>query len=102
MNVRNGSIDAVDISRRIRSFFYSYLFTSLNSIIDLNAKNPDVRFCLMATLSYLYSQLVYATHTLRLWQTCAVRRVVAPCRMAERRGMNAYLEPDQQTVWRRA
>lgn len=46
MNVRNGSIDAVDISRRIRSFFYSYLFTSLNSIIDLNAKNPDVRFCL--------------------------------------------------------
>mgnify|MGYP001355914434 CR=1 FL=1 len=38
MNVRNGSIDAVDISRRIRSFFYSYLFTSLNSIIDLNAK----------------------------------------------------------------
>jgi hypothetical protein len=48
MNVRNGSIDAVDISRRIRSFFYSYLFTSLNSIIDLNAKNPDVRFCLGA------------------------------------------------------
>ena len=48
MNVRNGSIDAVDISRRIRSFFYSYLFTSLNSIIDLNAKNPDVRFCLEA------------------------------------------------------
>lgn len=46
MNVRNGSIDAVDNSRRIRSFFYSYLFTSLNSIIDLNAKNPDVRFCL--------------------------------------------------------
>ena len=48
MNVRNGSIDAVDNSRRIRSFFYSYLFTSLNSIIDLNAKNPDVRFCLRA------------------------------------------------------
>jgi|GEM_PF-5783330 len=46
MNVRNGSIDAVDNSRRIRSFFYSYLFTSRNSIIDLNAKNPDVRFCL--------------------------------------------------------
>ena len=45
MNVRNGSIDAVDNSRRIRSF-YSYLFTSRNSIIDLNAKNPDVRFCL--------------------------------------------------------
>ena len=48
MNVRNGSIDAVDNSRRIRSFFYSYLFTSRNSIIDLNAKNPDVRFCLKA------------------------------------------------------
>jgi hypothetical protein len=43
MNVRNGSIDAVDNSRRIRSFFYSYLFTSLNSIIDLNAKNPPKR-----------------------------------------------------------
>lgn len=49
MNVRNGSIDAVDNSRRIRSFFYSYLFTSLNSIIDLNAKNPDVRFCLVVS-----------------------------------------------------
>lgn len=52
MNVRNGSIDAVDNSRRIRSFFYSYLFTSLNSIIDLNAKNPDVRFCLKVRTTF--------------------------------------------------
>ncbi len=57
MNVRNGSIDAVDISRRIRSFFYSYLFTSLNSIIDLNAKNPDVRFCLAATKAPLAEEV---------------------------------------------
>ena len=55
MNVRNGSIDAVDNSRRIRSFFYSYLFTSRNSIIDLNAKNPDVRFCLIPGGQNMYS-----------------------------------------------
>ena len=56
------------------------LLTRLRGVKPGIGGAANVRFCLMATLSYLYSQLVYATHTLRLWQTCAVRRVVAPCR----------------------